>query len=187
MSDLTNFLESTKVASSRKPKRWSGNVDTLPVEYLNNVLAKMQDYGERVQFSLSSGPLPSYQIINSFEKKMAFDRDHQLTRPQEGDFEGANATQVFSPDQIKALISGVRLNEGKKSKTVRVVRTTNAGTRITVTKLDEQFASQRYEYFRNNRHALPSTIADYSDEITDLMKQGKSVEAAFKEVIERHY
>jgi hypothetical protein len=103
------FLKGTKLVSS-KGKRWNGNVDALPVTYLKDVMAKMLDYGDRVHFSLiSGGALPSYQIINPLDKKMAFDRDHHLLQPQTDEFVGANASQIFSLDQIKARIAGVSL------------------------------------------------------------------------------
>ena len=147
----------------------------------------MKDYGDRVQFSLCSGPLPSYQLINSFDKKMAFDRNHHLLRTQEEEFSAANATAVFSMDEIDAMARGVRRVEERKTKSVRVVRTTNAGTRITVGKLEDQFAAERYEYFRANRATLPPTITEHTEEIAALMKQGKSAEEAFGAIIQQHY
>jgi hypothetical protein len=173
--------------ASRKPKRWDGKVDALPVDYLKGMLDKMQDYGDQVQFSLLSGPLPNYQLINSFEKKMAFDCNHHLLRSHEEDFSAANATSFFSKDQVEAMIRGVRMTGGEKAKAVRAVRTGGTATRTTVRQLEDQFAAERYEYFRTHRATLPPAIAEHSAEIIALMKQGKSAEEAFSAVIEKYY
>ena len=151
-------------------------------------MEKMVDYGDRVQFSLtSSGPQPSYQVMNTLGKKMAFDRNHHLLHPQEDDFVGTNATGVITLEQVKSAISGIGPRLGTRSKSVHVARTRTGNSRTTAAKLDDQFAMQRYEYFRNNRQALPPTISEHSDEITELMKQGKSVEAAFDEVVKKYF
>jgi hypothetical protein len=173
--------------AATRSKRWNGNVDTLPAEYLNGIVDKMADYGERVQFSLATGPLPSYQVINSFGKAMAFDRNHHLLRPQENDFAAGNVSADYTMDQLKAIIAGERMVKEARTRTVKVVKTREGGTRTTVAKLNDQFAALRYEYFKNNRDTLPPTIAEHSDEITELMKNGKSVEEAFAEVVGKYY
>lgn len=181
------FLKGTKLASS-KGKRWNGNVDTLPVTYLKDVMAKMLDYGDRVHFSLiSGGPLPSYQVINPLDKKMAFDRDHHLLQPQAEEFVGANASQVFSLDQIKARIAGVNLRPAAPSRSARVVSATNSAPRTTAARLEEQFAAQRYEYYKNNRGSLPADITKHTDEIATLMRLGKSAEEAFAEAVKKYF
>lgn len=152
----------------------------------------MAAYGDRVQFSLvTAGPQPSYQIINTLGKKMAFDRNHHLLQPQADEFVGANASAILTLDQVKARISGVGTGSGARSSPAgRAVRTSSGGgggSRTTAAKLNDQFAAQRYEYFRNNRQTLPTAISEYSDEITDLMKQGKSVEDAFGEVVKKYF
>lgn len=147
----------------------------------------MADYGDRVQFSLiSGGPEPSYQVVNELGKSMAFDRNHHLFRVEGEEFVGVNATAIFTLDQVKAAIAGVR-TVSASSRAPRVARAGTGGTRTSAAKLDEQFATQRYEYFRNNRQALPPKISEHSDEITALMKQGKSVEDAFGEVVKKYF
>lgn len=149
-------------------------------------MAKMADYGDRVQFSrVSIGAEPSYQVINALDKRMAFDRNHHLLRPADDEFAGANASPVFSLDQVKAGIAGVRAASAARG--ARAVRTGGTGTRTSAARLDEQFAAQRYEYFKNNRQTLPPAISEYSAEITELMKKGKSVEEAFDEVIKKYF
>lgn len=174
--------------NSKRTKRWNGSVDTLPVDYLKGVVEKMNNYGDRVQFSLvSAGPQPNYQVMNPLGKTMAFDRNHHLLHPQDDEFAGSNASMVLTLDQIKAAILGVGTRASTGS--VRAVRTggNGSGGRVSAAKLHDQFAAQRYEYFKNNRQTLPPTISEYSDEITDLMKQGKSVEQAFDEVIGKYF
>ena len=150
-------------------------------------MAKMADYGDRVQFSLiSGGPEPSYQVTNELGKAMAFDRNHHLLRPEGEEFVGVNASTVFTLDQVKAAVAGVRTSSSA-SRAPRVARAGTGGTRTSAAKLDEQFATQRYEYFRSNRQALPPRISDHSDEITELMKQGKTVEDAFGEVVKKYF
>lgn len=146
----------------------------------------MNSYGDRVQFSRRSGPLPNYQVINSADKKMAFDCDHHVMRAQEEDFSGANGTSVLSMDQVNAMINGVRMVEGK-AKTVRVVHPGSAGTRTTVRQAEDQFAAARYEYFRSHRATLPPTITEHTDEIATLMKLGKPVEEAFGAILQKYY
>jgi hypothetical protein len=147
-------------------------------------MSKMVDYGDRVQFSLvSAGPQPSYQIMNTVGKMMAFDRNHHLLHPQGDEFVGANASAVFTLDQVKAGIAGV----GTGSRTSRVARTGSGSPRTTAAKVNEQLAALRYEYFRNNRQTLPSTISEHSDEIAELMKTGKSAEEAFGEVLKKYF
>jgi hypothetical protein len=174
--------------ATTKGKRWNGNFDTLPVAYLKGVMEKMADYGDRVQFSLiSGGGEPSYQVLNDLGKTMAFDRNHHLLRPENDEFTGANATPPFTLDQVKAAISGIGASSRPAVRSARVVRSPGTGTRTSAAKLAEQFAVQRYEYFRNNRQTLPAAITEHSDEITELMRQGKSVEDAFGEVVKKYF
>lgn len=150
-------------------------------------MAKMADYGDRVQFSrVSIGAEPSYQIINTVDKKMAFDRNHHLLRPSEEEFAGANATSIYTLDQVKAAIAGLRTSSSAP-RAARVVRSGGAAPRTSAARLEEQFAAQRYEYFKNNRQTLPPTISEHTEEITSLMKQGKSVEEAFGEILTKYY
>ena len=172
--------------ATTRGKRWNGNFDTLPADYLKSVLAKMLDYGESVQFSLMSGvPKPRYQIANTLGKKMAFDRNHHLLTPQDDEFVGVNASAVFTLDQIRAAIAGVR----PASRTARVARTSSGGgsTRTTAAQLNEQCAAKRYEYFKENRATLPAAISAHSDEITELMIKGKPVEEAFSEIVKKYF
>ncbi|HEY8609096.1 MAG TPA: hypothetical protein VIM12_18420 [Noviherbaspirillum sp.] len=168
-----------------RSKRWNGKFENLPTEFLKAVLARMGDYGDRVQFSLvTGGPEPAYQVINADEKKIAFDGSHHLLRVEGDEFSGTNVSAVFSTEQVKAAIAGMApvTAGGKATKAVR-----STGTRASAARLEEQCAAQRYEYFRNHRQSLPAGIAGHTEEITTLMKQGKSVEEAFDEVVRKYF
>jgi hypothetical protein len=172
--------------ASIKTKRWIGSIDTLSSDFLKAIVAKMADYGDRVQFSRSSGPLPMYQTINSFDKKMAFDRNHHLIRVQGDEFAESNVTPIYTLEQVNRAIAGNRIGKDAKAKAVRAVGAGGTGTRTTAAKLDEQLAVARYEYFRNHRATLPPTIVEHTEEITALMKKGKSAEEAFGEVVAKY-
>ncbi|AMO98027.1 hypothetical protein CAter10_0068 [Collimonas arenae] len=69
-------------------------MDSLTTDYLKDVMGKMEVYGDRVQFGLTSpGPRPYYQVTNTAEKKMAFDSNHHLLHPKEDEFVGVNSTR----------------------------------------------------------------------------------------------
>lgn len=169
-------------------KRWNGNVDSLGTEFLKGVLEKMNDYGDRVRFSLvSGGPAPSYQILNRADKAMAFDRNHHLLRADEDIFAGANATRLFTLEQIKDAVAGQRIDFVSSAKGARVPRASGGVTRASAARLAEQHAAERYAYFKQNRDWLPATIAQHTEEIDELMKAGKSAEQAFDEVVKKYY
>lgn len=159
-------------------------MDTLTVEYLNGAVAQMMSYGERVQFSLISGQTPNYQVINTFDKKMAFNGNHHLTHPQEDEFAGSNATPVFTLEQIKARIAGVGI---KKTASTRTARVSSRSSSPAAAKVGDLIDVQKYEYFKNNVQKLPEGIRAYSQEVSNLMKNGMSAEAAFGEIVQQYF
>lgn len=171
-----------------RSKRWNGKVESLSATFLKEVIAKMAEYGDRVQFSLiSAGPQPSYQVINRLDKKMAFDRNHHLLQPQADEFTGSNASAVLSMEEINDLIAG-RSRSATGTRATGPARSAGTGTgRTSAAKLAEQFATARYEYFKSNRQMLPARISEYSDEIAELMGKGTPVEEAFNEVLKKHF
>lgn len=174
--------------SATRAKRWSGDIAALPADYMNNVLEKMAAYGDRVQFSLVSGAAePSYQVINNMDKSIAFDREHHLLQAQEDLFSAANATAVFTVDQINAARSGYGANSRTAPKAGRVVKAASGPGKTAAARLDEQVAAARYAYFRANRASLPPRIAEYSGEIDQLLKKGRPVEEAFGEVVRKYF
>ena len=169
--------------NTTRNKRWNGQIDSLTTDYLNDVMAKMAAYGDRVQFGLTAGgPRPYYQVINSSDKKMAFDSNNHLLHPVADEFAGSNGSMVYTLDQIKAAIAGVGVRAAAASRTRSA-----GGTRAATVKVQDVIDSQKYEYFKLHRDLLPPSIGEYSAEITGLMKQGKSAEEAFDEVIKLHF
>lgn len=163
-------------------------MDSLDKEFLKAVLEKMASYGERVQFSLvSGGPAPSYQVSNALGKAMAFDRNHHLLRPEEGMFDGANATQTFSLEQIKAAVAGQRIGFVSSAKGARTPRATGGTSRASVARMAEQKAAERYAYYKENRQWLPPTIAQHTAEIDEQMMAGKTAQEAFDEILKKYY
>ena len=158
-------------------------MDTLAVEYLNGVVAQMMSYGERVQFNLTSGEKPNYQVINTFDKKMAFNGNHHLTHPEEDEFVSSNATPLFTLEQIKARIAGVGIKKTASTRTARIsTRSSPAAD-----KAGDLIDVQKYEYFKNNVQKLPEGIRAYSQEISNAMKNGMSAEAAFGQVVQQYF
>ena len=173
--------------TTSRGKRWNGSVDTLTPTFLNGVIEQMAKYGDRVQFTLTTpGAKPNYQLINSTDKKIAFDGNHHLHHPHEGEFEGVNVSVVLSLEQIRAAASGVVKTSVKgAAKTAagkRPARTTTASVRAA-----ELVDAARYAYFKENRASLPATIGEHTVEITELIRNGMSAEAAFAEVVKRHF
>lgn len=174
--------------SATRTKRWNGDIASLPADYAKGVLEKMAAYGDRVQFSLTSGGAePSYQVINDSGKAIAFDRQHHLLQGQEELFAGQNATPVINAEQLNTALSGYGASARSASRTGRVVKSASGPTKTAAARLDEQVAAARYAYFKVNRATLPARIAEYSGEIDQLLKKGKPVEEAFEEVIKKYF
>lgn len=115
---------------------------------------------------------------------MAFDNRHTLLKIEGDEFVGANATGIYTMDQVRSAIAGFA-PASTGGRTTKAVRAT--GTRVSAARLEEQFATARYEYYRNHRQNLPPGITGHTDEITGLMKQGRSVEEAFDEVVRKYF
>ena len=188
---LLLFFGSNVILNTKRNKRWNGDVATLNAAYLKNVIEKMTAYGDRAQFTMNGNIQgPNYQVINQAEKKMSFDSSNRLIQTTVEDFSGANASRIYTLEQIIALLSNVDSPIVKSSvvRTRRVVGAspgTSSGPRggSALTKAKEQIAIQKYEYYKSNRDALPSDIREHSDEITRMMEKGMSDEAAFEEAI----
>ena len=170
--------------TTARSKRWNGKPESLSTDFLTNVLTQMGTYGDRVQFALSTpGAHPHYQVVNSAEKKIAFDGNHHLLHPQASEFDGANATAWLSIEQIRALQAGEGV--AKKSRTSATKRAPRTST--VAAKAADLVDAAKYEYFRTNRQSLPASIGTHSDEISALMRNGLSAQDAFGEVIKRHF
>ncbi len=173
--------------NTTRNKRWNGKIETLKADYLNDVIRQMEAYGDRVQFKLNgSGERPSYQVINTAGKKMAFDSNNHLLHPRADEFVGPNASGVFALAQIKTALAGGGV---KTSAGIRVSRVGSGSSRSSTVavKAKDLVDVEKYEYFKNNRQTLPPRIGEHSDEITELMKNGLSAEDAFGEIVKRHF
>jgi hypothetical protein len=177
-----------RILNTKRNKRWNGKIDTLSAGYFKDVIAQMETYGDRVQFGLyGPGQRPNYQVINTAGKKMAFDSNNHLLHAAAEEFVGANATAVFTLEQVKAAMGRAGV---KSSGAARSVRAAGASSRRTTTLAkakEELIDAEKYVYFKNNRQALPPTIGEHSDEISELMKKGLTAEEAFGDVVKRRF
>ncbi len=161
-------------------------MDTLEADYLKGVITQMKAYGERVQFSLSGpGQRPNYRVVNTFDKKMAFDGNHHLLRTEEHEFAVGNATVMLTVGQIEQTIAGIGMVK-TGSATVRKTRVVGSGG-TAAARAGDLLDVQKYEYFKNNMQKLPEGIRAYSQQVTALMKQGMSAEAAFGEIVQQYF
>jgi hypothetical protein len=175
-----------RILKTTRSKRWNGEIGTLSADYLNDVMKQMAAYGDRVQFVLTgTGQRPSYQVINTVGKKMAFDSNNHLFHPEADEFVGSNASGIFTLDQIKSAIAGGATRAGTGTRVSRVGSGGRGSTAAARAK--ELIDTEKYAYFKNNRQTLPPAIGEHSEEITELMAKGMSVEEAFGDVIKRHF
>lgn len=173
--------------TTTRSKRWNGNIESLKGEYLTGVIGQMDTYGERVQFALvTSGNGPRYQLTNNDGKKMAFDGNHHLHHPEDGEFSPGNATGVFTIEQVKLAKAG-GLKTTRSSSGSRVTRSTGPRAPSAATRAKDLVDTEKYEYFKTNRHMLPDTIGEHSAEITTMMRTGMSAEQAFGEVLKKYF
>jgi hypothetical protein len=167
-------------------KRWNGKVETLPLDYLNDVMNQMLQYGERVRFAVGASTMrPNYQVIGAGERTMAFDGANILLHPKPGDFDGERVSATYTLEQIEKLAGGGKLAPASRAGTTHLAKGPGAGTRAAVA-LDA-INAEKYAYFRENRHLLPAEINQHSDAITALMKNGVSAADAFGEILKKHF
>jgi hypothetical protein len=172
-----------RILNTTRQKRWNGKPETLQADFLKEVISKMETYGDRVQFTLTAaGRGPNYRVINSLDKKMAFDSAHHLLQGTPADFDSSAVTPLFSLEEMKLAHRG-----GAKTSRAADSRATGARTGTAASKILERIDTEKYEYFKSNRQMLPSTIGQHSDEITQLMKNGMSAQEAFDDVLKRHF
>ncbi|RXZ36717.1 hypothetical protein D9O50_09575 [Oxalobacteraceae bacterium CAVE-383] len=175
--------------STTRSKRWNGHIETLKADFLKEVIVQMNAYGDRMQFALSGpGQRPNYQVINADGKKMPFDGNHHILSGAEEVFTPGNLTDVYTLEQVRTIANG----GGVRTASGRVARGgagTARGTRNTaaVVQAKDLIDTEKYNYFKNNRETLPATIGEHAMQITELMKDGKSAEEAFNEILKLHY
>jgi hypothetical protein len=164
--------------------RWNGKVETLPRDYLTEVMNQMLRYGELVRFATNgSGPHPNYQVVGAGGRSMSFDGRHILLTPKAGDFTGEKVSKDFTLQQVETLASGGKLAPARP--TTHLSATPRAGTQASRT-LDALNA-EKYAWYKENRASLPQDIGKHSDEVTAHMKNGLTPADAFARVVEKHY
>src|SRR5690606_33867478 len=122
----------------------------------------MEAYGDRVRFALNRAEAqPAYEVINAYEKKMAFDGRHHILRADEEMFSEVNATKVLSLEQVRNLI----VHAGSAAKSVRTstvrkstVRSTTARPMSAAQKVEENIDALKYAYFKAHSDTLPEEI-----------------------------
>lgn len=150
--------------TTRRSKRWDGTLTSLAVDYLKEVVEKMDAYGKTVQFEFPGhAKTPIYQVINHRGFKMGFDGKHLL----QAKFSGKVMVAPAAP-----------ITRARKS----------AGARVQKAQIAlEQIERDKYNYFRENRDWLPDDIQYYADDISAMMRSGKSAEAAFEYILNEYY
>lgn len=171
--------------TTRRAKRWDGNLPSLSVDYLKEVAAKIQTYGLSVQLELPGhGKMPIYQVINKSGRKMGFDGKHLLHSLNENGNISENLSAEFSLEQVqKAMMA-----PPPKTTRARTSSSTSSRAPKTASALAaEQIEVAKYNYFRANREQLPAGIQKHADDISVLMQKGMSAAQAFDAIIEQHY
>ncbi|NYT81149.1 hypothetical protein H0A70_06545 [Alcaligenaceae bacterium] len=198
--------------TTKRSKRWNGDLDSLSPDFLKEVLEKMQSYGDRVQFELpTKAARPNYQVINPTNRKMAFDDRHLILRLNENGDVSDQLTTIYSLDTIKAAMidngKPARSSRANRSGTTRRVagaagdaddtdltdleRLTGVSLRRSVAPPPvadvDTIEREKYAYYKANRDAFPDGITKYSQDISALMRAGVSAEDAFEQVIKENF
>jgi hypothetical protein len=174
--------------STKRSKRWDGNLDSLSTDFLKQVLEKMDAYGDRIQFEMAiRGAGPCYQVINQRDRKMGFDSNHLLLKLNENGHVGEEMSDIFSLSAVQAAADGLttRTTSRARAGTPRP-RTAKPAASPAVAAADT-IDQEKYAYFKANRDALPDDIHKYSQHIGTMMRTGMSAEMAFEAVIKEHY
>lgn len=167
--------------TTRRSKRWDGTLTSLAVDYLQEVVEKMDAYGKTVQFEFPGhAKAPIYQVINHRGFKMGFDGKHLLYSLNENGNVSDQLSAEFSLEQVhEAMVApAAPITRARKS----------AGARVQKAQVAlEQIERDKYNYFRENRDWLPDDIQYYADDISAMMRRGKSAEAAFEHILNEYY
>ena len=177
-AQLDNRFLGVYILTTRRAKRWDGELSSLSVDYLKEVLEKMHAYGQLVQFEFPGhAKMPIYQVINHRGYKMGFDGKHLLHDLNENGSISDQLSTEFSIEQVQqAMEAPVAAPRARKS----------AGTRARKYQ-PEQIEVDKYNYFRENRDWLPDDIQYYSDDISAMMRNGMTAEQAFSSILDENY
>lgn len=170
--------------TTRRSKRWNGDLSSLSVSYLKEVAEKIQTYGLSVQFEFPGhGKTPIYQIINQSGRKMGFDGKHLLHSLNENGNISDSLSAEFSLEEVQQSITAPppKITRARKNSSGGAVRKTASAMAA------EQIEIDKYNYFRANREQLPAGIQKYADDISTLMSKGMSADEAFTTIIDKYF
>lgn len=175
--------------STTRTKRWNGTLESLAADYLKDVMVRMESYGDQVQFELPGhGKHPVYQVIGRSERKMGFDGKHFLLRLNEAGNVAETLSNVFTLEDVRAAIAGKR--SPRAATRSRTSSTSSGATRqraAAAPAVVDTVEQDKYAYYRAHRAELPEGITQYANEISHLMRTGKSAEEAFKQIVSQHF
>ncbi len=150
-------------------------------------MERMESYGDRVQFEMPGhSKRPIYQVIGRGERKMGFDGKHLLLRPNESGDVADTLSPIYSLEAVRNAIAGKRSPRSASG----TRSTSSGGTRrradaapVAVDTVEQE----KYAYFRAHRSELPEDISQYANEISQLMRAGKTAEEAFGHIVAEYY
>ena len=168
--------------TTRRSKRWDGNLSSLSVSYLQEVAEKIQTYGVSVQFELPGhAKTPIYQVITKSGLKMGFDGKHLLHSLNENGNISDSLSAEFSLESVQQSMIA------PPPKATRARKSSSSAPKTASAIAAEQIEMEKYNYFRANREQLPAGIQKHADHISVLMQKGMSAADAFNAIIEQHY
>jgi len=177
--------------STKRSKRWNGELGSLAPEFLKEVIEKMQAYGDRIQFELpNKAPCPNYQVINPAGRKMGFDARHLILRPNADGNISDELTPAYTLEAIKAAMTGAGSAAGRsRPRIAGAIHGASAPAKraAPVQQAADTVEREKYAYYKENKEALPDGIVKYSQAVSQLMRQGLSAEAAFDQIIKQHF
>lgn len=177
--------------STKRSKRWNGELDSLAPDFLKEVIEKMNAYGDRIQFAAPGKPrTPCYQVINARDMKMGFDERHLLLRLNAGGNVADEVGPVFTLEAIRAALAGGTRKTATRASTSRSSTSAprrSAASSAPVAAPVDTIEQDKYAYFKDNRDYLPDGIVKHSQEISQLMRNGMSAEQAFEAIIKAHF
>lgn len=150
-------------------------------------MERMESYGDRVQFELPGhSKRPIYQVIGRGDRKMGFDGKHLLLRPNESGDVADTLSPIYTLSAVRDAIAGKR--SPRSATSTRSASSGGARRRIEAAPVAVDTVEQdKYAYYRAHRSELPEDISQYANEISQLMRAGKTAEDAFGQILAEYY